>query len=64
MKKLPVIIALLAPAFCLQTEAQPRAMVVNVKEVKAAVQPTMWGVFFEDINMGADGGIELLGRNR
>lgn len=23
----------------------------------AEVQPTMWGVFFEDINMGADGGI-------
>lgn len=23
----------------------------------AAIQPTMWGVFFEDINFGADGGI-------
>src|SRR5262245_57344634 len=23
----------------------------------AEVQPTMWGVFFEDINLGADGGI-------
>src|SRR4026209_2180375 len=23
----------------------------------AAVQPTMWGIFFEDINMGADGGL-------
>jgi alpha-L-arabinofuranosidase len=57
MKKLSVIIALLAPAFCLQATAQPRAMAVNVKEVKAAVQPTMWGVFFEDINFGADGGI-------
>ena len=30
---------------------------VKVNEPKAAIQPTMWGVFFEDINMGADGGI-------
>lgn len=30
---------------------------VNVAAAKADVQPTMWGVFFEDINQGADGGI-------
>ncbi|MXV50777.1 alpha-L-arabinofuranosidase [Pedobacter sp. HMF7647] len=30
---------------------------VQYDEIKADVQPTMWGVFFEDINMGADGGI-------
>ncbi|MCC9134901.1 alpha-L-arabinofuranosidase C-terminal domain-containing protein [Pontibacter silvestris] len=30
---------------------------VKANEVKATVQPTMWGLFFEDINMGADGGI-------
>lgn len=30
---------------------------VKAAEIKATVQPTMWGVFFEDINMGADGGI-------
>ncbi|TDH29356.1 alpha-L-arabinofuranosidase [Segetibacter sp. 3557_3] len=33
------------------------ALTVKVNQVKATVQPTMWGVFFEDINMGADGGI-------
>ncbi len=32
-------------------------IVVNTADIKADVQPTMWGVFFEDINMGADGGI-------
>src|SRR5438552_526380 len=32
-------------------------LVVNASEVKATIQPTMWGVFFEDINFGADGGI-------
>jgi len=30
---------------------------VKANELKADIQPTMYGVFFEDINMGADGGI-------
>jgi len=32
-------------------------IVVNPDKIVSAVQPEMWGVFFEDINMGADGGI-------
>ena len=32
-------------------------IVVQVNKPIAEIQPTMWGVFFEDINMGADGGI-------
>jgi alpha-L-arabinofuranosidase len=32
-------------------------MTVKLNHPKATVSPTMWGVFFEDINMGADGGI-------
>ena len=30
---------------------------VDVDNPKAEIQPTMWGVFFEDINFAADGGI-------
>lgn len=30
---------------------------IKANQLVAEVQPTMWGVFFEDINMGADGGI-------
>lgn len=38
--------------------AQKRAaIVVKAGTSVARVQPTMWGVFFEDINLGADGGI-------
>jgi alpha-L-arabinofuranosidase len=38
--------------------AQPAPVVrVNVGQPVAEIQPTMWGVFFEDINFGADGGI-------
>jgi alpha-N-arabinofuranosidase len=35
--------------------AQP--VIVNVDKPGADIQPTMWGIFFEDINFGADGGI-------
>ncbi len=38
--------------------SQPKAnIVVSVNKPIADVQPTMWGIFFEDINFGADGGI-------
>src|SRR3954471_11581640 len=30
---------------------------VRANEPKANIKPTMWGVFFEDINFGADGGL-------
>ncbi|MEH0153485.1 alpha-L-arabinofuranosidase C-terminal domain-containing protein [Limibacter armeniacum] len=30
---------------------------VQTDHVKAEIQPTMWGIFFEDINFAADGGI-------
>jgi alpha-L-arabinofuranosidase len=30
---------------------------INPGKIKTHIEPTMWGVFFEDINMGADGGI-------
>ncbi len=39
-----------------RTEAQ-KNLVVNINQPKATIQPTMWGIFFEDINLGADGGI-------
>src|SRR6185369_8035512 len=39
-------------------EAQPPDIyTVKVNEFKATIQPTMWGLFFEDINRGADGGL-------
>ena len=37
--------------------AQNNSIVVKAAQVKGEIQPTMWGVFFEDINFGADGGI-------
>ena len=57
--------ALLAGMFCVSLfNAGERALaqgkmsfVVKPTQIKASVQPTMWGVFFEDINLGADGGL-------
>ena len=36
---------------------QTNEMVVNAGKMGAEIQPTMYGVFFEDINYGADGGL-------
>jgi len=37
--------------------AQPRVMDVNTGKNGAPIQKTMYGIFFEDINYGADGGL-------
>lgn len=47
---------LLGSLICCSVKAQ-HTLTVAVNEPKATIQPTMWGVFFEDINFGADGGI-------
>lgn len=44
----------LVPAY---GQSQRTLFTVNPDHVQAEIQPTMWGIFFEDINMGADGGI-------
>src|SRR5688572_20593758 len=44
--------------FYINLLAQPSTkLTVQVDKPVAAIQPTMWGVFFEDINFGADGGL-------
>ena len=48
-------VALMALATFATAQAQ-RQLVLNTKP-GAPVQPTMYGIFFEDINFGADGGL-------
>ncbi|MGZ3922389.1 MAG: alpha-L-arabinofuranosidase C-terminal domain-containing protein [Flavisolibacter sp.] len=57
MKNILVVGALSISMLWGQANAQTEEIVVRPGEIKAQVQPTMWGVFFEDINMGADGGL-------
>jgi len=37
--------------------SQPVELIVDAGKPGAVIQPDMWGIFFEDINFGADGGI-------
>ncbi len=44
-------------ATSLSAGAQTHVFDVNTKKLGAPVQPTMYGIFFEDINYAADGGL-------
>jgi len=35
----------------------PDVYTINTKDIRSAVPSTLWGLFFEDINRGADGGV-------
>ncbi len=52
-------------ATAIATNAQSAKISVDVAHPAHAISPTLWGIFFEDINLSADGGIypELV-RNR
>ena len=54
---LKTFIASLALASSLCANAQTNVMEVNTKKIGAAIQPTTYGIFFEDINYAADGGL-------
>ncbi len=54
--KLFALAMLLAPTLSSAQEAVSR-MTVNVAKPTAQIQSTMYGIFFEDINFGADGGL-------
>src|SRR3954471_18548113 len=53
MKRL--VFSLLAFSF-LTSQAQTK-LTVAADKIIAPISPTMWGIFFEDINFGADGGL-------
>ena len=48
---------LLALCACTNNTSQTATIDINVAKTVATVQPTMWGIFFEDINFAADGGL-------
>lgn len=48
---------LLAMCACTNNSSQTVVIDINVAKTVATVQPTMWGIFFEDINFAADGGL-------
>ncbi|MCU0873786.1 MAG: carbohydrate binding domain-containing protein, partial [Pirellulaceae bacterium] len=40
-----------------QAHAEPASITVRVNEPGPKISPMLWGIFFEDINLSADGGI-------
>ena len=63
--KLKNYFAVASLAAALSSNAQPAKITVDAAHPSHAISPTLWGIFFEDINMSTDGGIypELV-RNR
>ena len=49
MKKITTIVAL---SLAIGLQAQQHVMTVDVSKPTAEIQPTMYGIFFEDINFG------------
>jgi Alpha-L-arabinofuranosidase len=57
MKKSFLIIAFMCLYAGLFAQQENYELVINVKKTGAKIEPTMYGLFFEDINFGADGGL-------
>ena len=57
VKRYLLVTLLLCSAFAARAEAKEKIITVNTRRVGAPIQSTMWGLFFEDINHGADGGL-------
>ena len=57
MLKRQLFIALFASMTSVFASAQTAVMDVNTKKAGAPIQNTMYGLFFEDINYAADGGL-------
>jgi len=57
MKQHRVLLASLALVIGLSTQAQNNEMIIQTNKIGAPIQPTMYGLFFEDINYAADGGL-------
>ena len=57
MKKYKSLLAVLALAAGSALQAQTNELVIQAGKPGAEIQPTMYGLFFEDINYAADGGL-------
>ena len=57
MKRYTGLLAALALTAGMSLQAQTNEFVIQTKKLGAEIQPTMYGLFFEDINYAADGGL-------
>jgi alpha-L-arabinofuranosidase len=55
-----ILLSFIIASFLISTNLhgqKAKPIVVKVNQPISSIQPTMWGIFFEDINFAADGGI-------
>lgn len=57
MRRYQGVLAALALTAGVTLQAQTNEFVIQTKKLGAEIQPTMYGLFFEDINYAADGGL-------
>ena len=57
MKQIRTLTLVAAMALASLAANAQHQFTINAKKMGAPVQPTMYGIFFEDINFGADGGL-------
>ena len=57
MRKLQLFTAVAIMAMVSLSANAQRQLTVQANKPGAVIQPTMYGIFFEDINFGADGGL-------
>ncbi|MFT4155620.1 alpha-L-arabinofuranosidase C-terminal domain-containing protein [Parafilimonas sp.] len=55
MKMIKIILSAVLSFCACMVQAQP--LIVKADKPAATIRPTMWGIFFEDINLAADGGL-------
>ncbi|MCX5645924.1 MAG: carbohydrate binding domain-containing protein [Phycisphaerae bacterium] len=57
VRSLPVVAVALVMIGACALHAAPASLTVEVDKPGVTISPTLWGIFFEDINLSADGGI-------
>ncbi len=57
MRKMRILATMAVAAMATLSASAQHQMTVQAKKLGAPIQPTMYGIFFEDINFGADGGL-------
>ncbi len=56
-QKLKMLTLVAFISFCATAKIYSQAIQIDVDHPTTKIQPTMWGIFFEDINFAADGGL-------
>ena len=57
MKRNLILCIVVLAAMSFMPASAQRQLTVKANKPGAVIQPTMYGIFFEDINFGADGGL-------